>query len=150
MFALRNWRANVLGDGLLRARRFCSSSPAAGRGPSSRPYRSRAVHPARVGRATSKCYSHATVAEFKCWNCQTISDTRPSLFCKTCSLIQSTERQNFDYFELFNVDNRYDVDAARLTSNFRKLQNLVHPDRFSNKTEVNFDHSPLRRAVFLK
>lgn len=85
-----------------------------------------------------KCHSYATFTDFKCWNCQTILNIRPSLFCENCSLIQSSEQQNFNYFELFNIPNQYDINTEQLTTNFRKLQNLVHPDKYSNKTQVNF------------
>lgn len=85
-----------------------------------------------------KCHSYSSFATFQCWNCQTIVDTTPCLFCKNCSLIQSSEQQNFNYFELFNIYDQYDIDTGQLTSKFRELQSLVHPDKFSNKTEVNF------------
>lgn len=142
MFVLRKWRANTIGDRLSRASRYCMRSTAE-RQPSESSGSS-CVRPVGTGhRAEARSYSRAAFAPFKCWNCQTMSETKPSLFCKTCSLIQSTEQQDFDYFELFNVENRYDVDTGQLTSNFRKLQNLVHPDRFSNKTEVIVDHIPI-------
>lgn len=64
-------------------------------------------------------------------------DSRPCLFCKNCSLIQSSEQQDFNFFELFDIPDQYDIDTLQLTLKFRKLQNLIHPDKFSNKTEVN-------------
>jgi len=85
-----------------------------------------------------KCNSYVTFAEFKCWNCQTLLDSTPCLFCKNCNLIQSSDQQNFNYFELLNIPNQYDIDTGQLTSNFRKLQNVIHPDKFSNKTKVNY------------
>lgn len=81
---------------------------------------------------------YGTVVEFKCWNCHTMLNTKPIFFCTNCSIIQSSDQQNFNYFELFNIKEQYEIDTRQLTSNFRKLQNLMHPDKFSNKTEVNF------------
>lgn len=79
---------------------------------------------------------YTTRAELKCWNCQTILYCKPCLFCDNCSIIQSADQQNLNYFELFNICEQFDVDTGQLTSKFRKLQNLMHPDKFSNKTEV--------------
>lgn len=84
------------------------------------------------------CRLYADFVPFKCWNCQTVLDAKPSLFCNSCSLIQSSDQQNFNYFELFNVDQQFNIDTGQLTTNFRKLQSLTHPDKFSNKTEVKF------------
>lgn len=144
MFVLRNLRANMFGDRVLRSSRFYINS-AIGQPSETRIY----IHPANAQFPKFKCYSYAAFTEFKCWNCQTISETKPSLFCKTCTLIQSTEQQNFNYFELFNIVNQYDIDTEQLTSNFRQLQNLMHPDRFSNKTEVTFDNSKKFSCVLM-
>ncbi|XP_050549164.1 iron-sulfur cluster co-chaperone protein HscB isoform X2 [Daktulosphaira vitifoliae] len=72
---------------------------------------------------------------FKCWKCQHIAKEKPSLFCHNCTVIQSSEEQNFNYFELFNLELNYSIDIGILTTNFRKLQSLIHPDKFSNKTK---------------
>jgi len=130
MFVLRNWRLNMFGGGFLRISRYSLNN---------------------VGRQLSehlcllnvdarfyklKCHSYANFAAFKCWNCQTVVDTSvPRLFCKNCSLIQSSEQQNFNYFELFNICEQYDIDVRQLTLNFRNLQNRLHPDKFSNKSK---------------
>lgn len=130
MFVVRYWRTNLFGNGLLRiinhsvhhseARKF-----------------SKALYLQKVNIKYNKFEGHpyATYDAFKCWNCKTILDIRPCLFCKNCSIIQSCADQNLNYFEVFNIHVQYDIDTVLLTSNFRKLQNLIHPDRFSNKTE---------------
>jgi molecular chaperone HscB len=136
MFVLRNWRSTIFVDRVLRPSRNYINS-ITGQPSETGMY----IHAANARFPKLKYYSNTTFTEFKCWNCQTVSDTKPSLFCKTCTLIQSNEQQNFNYFELFNIDNQYDIDTEQLTSNFRQLQNLMHPDRFSNKTEVTFYNS---------
>lgn len=82
-------------------------------------------------------YAHTKKSDFKCWNCQSVAHTKPSLFCENCSLIQSAVLQDFNYFELFNLEEQYNINTVQLTTNFRKLQNLIHPDKFSNKSNVN-------------
>lgn len=123
MFVSRYW--STLGGGLLRTLRTSIDSTAAAR-------------PLVADQKVKWRRSYADFVPFKCWNCQTVLNAKPSLFCSGCSLIQSAERQNFNYFELFNVDQRFNIDTGQLTTNFRKLQSLTHPDKFSNKTEVNF------------
>lgn len=133
MFVMRYWRTSMFGDNLLRT--VCHSVHYSGVRQFSEPLYQQKVN---IRYNKFKGHSYATYDTFKCWNCQTILDIRPCLFCKSCSIIQSPEDQNLNYFELFNINVQYDIDTAILTSNFRKLQNLMHPDRFSNKTEVNF------------
>ncbi len=40
-----------------------------------------------------------------------------------------------DFFTLFGLPVSYDIDRGQLTERYRQMQNLVHPDRFSNATE---------------
>lgn len=133
MFVLRNWRLNMFRDGFLRISHY--SVNIAGRQLSE--HLCLLNTDARIHKL--KCHSYANFATFKCWNCQTVVNTSTlCLFCKNCSLIQSYEQQTFNYFELFNICEQYNIDIRQLTSNFRNLQNLMHPDKFSNKSEVNF------------
>lgn len=136
MFALRHWRFNTFGDGFLRVSRT-SVNAAAGRQLAESSTCPLYVNARRrqFGRR-----SYTNFAAFKCWNCQTVVNNTavPCLFCKNCSFIQPYDQQDFNYFELFNIPEQYDVDTQRLTSNFRQLQNLVHPDKFSNKSKVTF------------
>lgn len=132
MFMLRYLHTNVLRDTLFRISNYCVNSGA-------RQWsESLSVDVAYRRYDKIKRNSYATLTTIKCWNCQTTMDTMPCLFCKKCTLIQSPEYQNINYFELFSMHNQYDIDTGQLTTNFRKLQNLMHPDKFSNKTEVNF------------
>jgi molecular chaperone HscB len=40
-----------------------------------------------------------------------------------------------DYFELFGLPLSYEVDHARLSEEYRRLQQQYHPDRFANASE---------------
>lgn len=133
MVVLRFWRANSIGCSLLRKTRYNITSVI---GHSSERIGLQKCYTTH-GDMFKTCHSYVTSAAFRCWNCQTVLDSRPCVFCKNCSLIQSSEHQNIDYFELFNIPNEYNINTGQLTLNFRKLQNLIHPDKFSNKSEVN-------------
>jgi len=144
MFVVRNCRLNMFRDGFLRLSRY--SVNIVGRQLSE----SLCLLNVNARFRKFKCHSYSDFAVFKCWNCQTMVDTTmPCLFCENCSLIQSHEQQNFNYFELFNICEQYDIDTRQLTSNFRKLQNLMHPDKFSNKSEVNFTLPFVFKLCFL-
>lgn len=132
MFVFRHWRINMFENSLLRTLHYSVKSR--------NPHLTESLCVFKVNDRYDKFKynSYRTYVEFKCWNCCTMLDTRPSLFCTNCSLIQSSDHQNFNYFELFNIKEQYEIDIGQLTSSFRKLQNIMHPDKFSNKTEVNF------------
>ncbi|MDN5370939.1 MAG: molecular chaperone HscB [Shewanella sp.] len=40
-----------------------------------------------------------------------------------------------NYFELFEIPQRFDVDIAELANRYRELQKTVHPDKFANAGE---------------
>lgn len=40
-----------------------------------------------------------------------------------------------NYFELFEIPQRFDVDIAELSNRYRELQKTVHPDKFANAGE---------------
>ena len=40
-----------------------------------------------------------------------------------------------NYFELFEIPQRFDVDIAELSNRYRELQKAVHPDKFANAGE---------------
>ncbi|CAH1738025.1 co-chaperone protein HscB homolog [Aphis gossypii] len=130
MFVMRYWRTSMFGNSLLRTVR--QNIHHSGVNQLSEPS---CLQKDNIRYNKFKGHPYVTYDGVKCWNCQTILDIRPCLFCKNCSIIQSPEDQNLNYFELFNINVQYDIDTVQLTTNFRKLQNLMHPDRFSNKTE---------------
>jgi len=41
-----------------------------------------------------------------------------------------------DYFTLFGIPQRYEIDTVMLASRFRKLQHTVHPDKFANASDL--------------
>lgn len=136
MFTFRCWRTNIFVNSLLRIIHFSVESRVRQLANTRCVYKGYDRYNTLKYSINSNTY--ATFNEFKCWNCHTMLYTRPSLFCTSCTLIQSSDQQNFNYYELFNIKEQYEIDTGQLTSSFRKLQNLLHPDKFSNKTEVIF------------
>ncbi len=40
-----------------------------------------------------------------------------------------------NYFELFNLPEKFQIDLVRLQENYRSIQKEIHPDRFATSTE---------------
>jgi DNA-directed RNA polymerase subunit N (RpoN/RPB10) len=70
----------------------------------------------------------------QCWKCGSeIQDS--SLFCNQCNTLQKPdERKN--YFDVLGIEQRYEVENKELTTKYRELQNILHPDRFNAKNVV--------------
>lgn len=39
--------------------------------------------------------------------------------------------ENYDYFQVFNIDQSYDIDIKDLSDRFKALQRMFHPDIFA-------------------
>jgi len=73
----------------------------------------------------------------QCPKCHSTLPT-PLPACPKCSYI-SRVPSNIRYHEMFDlpsVDNPFKIDGKRLTHQFRKLQQTIHPDAWSAKGEV--------------
>lgn len=65
-----------------------------------------------------------------CWHCG--AKDAGSLFCRYCNTIQAPTP---DYFEFFDLPRRLAVDPEELKSRFYKLSRLLHPDRYTRRSE---------------
>ncbi|XP_055306198.1 iron-sulfur cluster co-chaperone protein HscB [Sitodiplosis mosellana] len=71
----------------------------------------------------------------KCWQCGNENSSAGIQFkCTKCqSLLELPD--DVDNFQLLRVDKRFDIDTKTLTHQFRQIQNVLHPDKFSNSSE---------------
>uniref|UniRef100_A0A1B0GQP9 Uncharacterized protein n=1 Tax=Phlebotomus papatasi TaxID=29031 RepID=A0A1B0GQP9_PHLPP len=67
-----------------------------------------------------------------CWSCGTPSGS--AIFCIKCKALQKVDGKK-DYFEILNLPRNYNVDSNTLTHTFREMQSVLHPDKFSSKSE---------------
>jgi len=74
------------------------------------------------------------VTKVNCWKCNKESNT--TTFCEHCSAIQKP-RENASYFDLFELRETFDTDPVELSLRYRKLQSLLHPDKFANSSTVS-------------
>jgi molecular chaperone HscB len=65
-------------------------------------------------------------------------DLNKVLFCDYCEVVQKPN-YDADYFSIFGMRKDFELDNRKLTKNFRLLQMQLHPDRFSQKSEVKFN-----------
>lgn len=74
----------------------------------------------------------------KCWSCSAFIPTsqKPmNAFCDTCHVIQPPD-ENANYFEIFNLPLKFDINLIQLEKQYKTLQKYFHPDRFASKSEV--------------
>ncbi|XP_053674023.1 iron-sulfur cluster co-chaperone protein HscB [Anopheles nili] len=69
----------------------------------------------------------------KCWKCG-ILNGQNSFFCASCGVLRNIF-ENENYFKMLNLDKDFKIDSAKLTQNYRQIQTLIHPDKFSQKSE---------------
>jgi molecular chaperone HscB len=67
-----------------------------------------------------------------CWSCS-IGHNDSTLFCPHCSKIQPPP--GGDYFSVFGLQPRLNLDLSALEQEFHRLSRKVHPDRFARAGE---------------
>lgn len=77
----------------------------------------------------------AADCERKCWNCGRETDALKELFFCECGVVQSPA-SDVTYFTLFNMDENFDIDLKSLGEMYKHLQKHLHPDKYSQKTEM--------------
>ncbi len=63
-----------------------------------------------------------------CWSCS-VAHNESTLFCPYCSKIQPPP--GGDYFSVFGLEQRLNLDLAALEHEFHRLSRKVHPDHFA-------------------
>lgn len=97
-----------------------------------------------------------------CWSCS-IGHNDSTLFCPHCSKIQPPP--GCDFFQVFGLERKFQMDLAALEHEFHRLSRKVHPDRFARAEEIEREWSladtallndayrtlkdPLRRTEYL-
>ena len=66
-----------------------------------------------------------------CWACSSAL-TASALLCPDCGKVQPAS--GADYFQVFGLDRKLDLDLAVLEKEFHRLSRRLHPDRFARAT----------------
>jgi molecular chaperone HscB len=67
-----------------------------------------------------------------CWSCS-VAHNESTLFCPHCSKIQPPP--GGDYFSVFGLEQKLNLDLSALEQEFHRLSRKVHPDRFARAGE---------------
>ena len=80
-----------------------------------------------------------------CWSCASATRDSDRFFCPSCGAIlppAANARAERDlYFRLLDHPAAFRVDPARLEAAMKRLQTLLHPDKFAAKSELERAHS---------
>lgn len=101
-------------------------------------------------------------APVECWSCSVAHDAS-QLFCEHCGKIQPPSAA--DYFAVFGLVPRLNLDLGMLEHQFHKLSRKLHPDRFARAGDQEKEWSlagaallndayrtlrdPIRRTIYL-
>lgn len=77
---------------------------------------------------------YSSGSPLKCWNCN--FEYKSDLFCTKCKVLQEPP-EDLNYFDIMGISNSYDVTVPDIQRKYIELQKLLHPDKFSNKSEVS-------------
>jgi predicted nucleic acid-binding Zn ribbon protein len=77
---------------------------------------------------------HSNSAHPHCWKCGS-EIPNSNLFCSQCSTLQKPDESK-NYFDVLCIQEGFEIEDKELTTKYRKLQNVLHPDRFSVKNAV--------------
>jgi len=73
-----------------------------------------------------------TAVPVPCWSCA-VSHHETTLFCPHCAKIQPPP--GGDYFSVFGIEPRLNLDLQTLEKEFHKLNRKLHPDRYARAAE---------------
>jgi hypothetical protein len=81
---------------------------------------------------------HSNSTQPQCWKCGSEIQNY-NLFCSLCSTLQKPDESK-TYFDILSIKESFEVKEEELTTKYRQLQNLLHPDRFSVKNVVRWSN----------
>ena len=80
----------------------------------------------------------------ECWSCS-VAHEASNLFCPSCGKIQPPA--GGDYFSVFGLVPRLDLDLGMLEHEFHKLSRKLHPDRFARASAKSIRQSKLKTSA---
>ncbi|KAA0716832.1 Iron-sulfur cluster co-chaperone protein HscB, mitochondrial Hsc20 [Triplophysa tibetana] len=88
-----------------------------------------------------------TVTAYRvCWNCGSSTEL---FFCSSCKVIQPP-RDDINYFQILNCEEKFSLDTKKLQKRFVELQRFLHPDNFSQKSLKEQENSETQSALVNK
>ncbi|CAF4441544.1 unnamed protein product [Rotaria socialis] len=84
----------------------------------------------------------------QCWECQRELDRNECLsYCPCEKRVLLPVCSEIDYFRLFDLSRSFEIDTKRLTTMFRNKMKYLHPDLYSNKSDIEKRYSQEQSAA---
>ena len=88
--------------------------------------------------------------QLSCWKCNYSHSSE--IICPSCASIQcancSTEQMS--YFQIFKLNESFDIKVKDFKPYYIKLQSLLHPDKFVSSSQLEKDYSTTQSALINK
>ncbi|TKY53189.1 Iron-sulfur cluster co-chaperone protein HscB [Spatholobus suberectus] len=86
----------------------------------------------------SLCSKSAEEIQRGCWSCRAVPHAAPFLVCDSCRCIQPVDG-SVDYFDIFRVERKYDIEGENLEGKYKEWQKKLHPDLVHSKSQKERD-----------
>ncbi|KAL2936731.1 Iron-sulfur cluster co-chaperone protein HscB mitochondrial [Bienertia sinuspersici] len=88
------------------------------------------------------CSQSLSKSDFRrCWNCNSSPSTSaPFLVCDSCRCIQPVD-PSLDYFRIFGLDQKYDIEESSLEGMYKDWQKKLHPDLVHSKSKSEREYA---------
>lgn len=80
-----------------------------------------------------------------CWSCDSVIQSSLCLVCDSCRCIQPVDH-SVDYFQIFGLEKRYDIEESNLEGMYKDWQKKLHPDLVHSKTEREKEYAAEQSA----
>ncbi|XP_033750346.1 iron-sulfur cluster co-chaperone protein HscB-like [Pecten maximus] len=90
----------------------------------------------------------STLTGRTCWKCGKTKNGRSELFICECGIVQ--EVSDLTYFQILDSEETFDVDLKVLALTYKELQKILHPDKYSQKTEKERDLAEIQSSLVNK
>nr|GMC93569.1 iron-sulfur cluster co-chaperone protein HscB, mitochondrial isoform X1 [Ipomoea batatas] len=95
---------------------------------------------------TGKLFCSVSAEKFKCWNCNSVgTSNHPFLVCEACGSVQHVD-QSIDYFQIFGLEKKYDIEGENLERKYKDWQRKLHPDLVHTKSEKEKEYAAEQSA----
>lgn len=84
--------------------------------------------------SSSSSFQHQNKTTSTCWKCGKKRDSAVEIyFCICGSILPPSDTST--YFDLLGLEKSFELDVDVLTKKYKDLQRILHPDKFSQKSE---------------
>ncbi|XP_069138489.1 iron-sulfur cluster co-chaperone protein HscB-like [Argopecten irradians] len=90
----------------------------------------------------------STLCGRTCWKCGKTKDGRSEMFICECGVVQQVS--DLTYFQILDSEETFDVDLKTLAITYKELQKVLHPDKYSQKTQKERELAEIQSSMVNK